>query len=75
MCCVCDALAAHVQNCNKHGSQKMCEKESSKVKSNPTQPRNADVFSRCISYDKESKPQRELTEAVAFCLAKDMLSL
>ncbi|XP_067270785.1 E3 SUMO-protein ligase ZBED1-like [Pseudorasbora parva] len=51
------------------------EKESSKpkVKTFPTQTKIASAFANCIPYDKQSQRWAELTEAVAFCLAKDML--
>ncbi len=39
----------------------------------PTQTKIACAFANCVPYDKQSKGWNELMEAVAFCLAKDML--
>lgn len=39
----------------------------------PTQTKIASAFAYCIPYDNQRKRWKELTEAVAFCLAKDML--
>ncbi len=44
-----------------------------KGKKIPTQTKIASAFSNCVPYDKKSKRWNELTDAVAFCLAKDML--
>lgn len=39
----------------------------------PTQTKIAELFTHCTPYDKQSKRWKELSESVAFCLAKDML--
>jgi len=63
-------------------SQKMCEdaeaaSTSTKAsgKKPTTQTKLADAFTHYTPYDHQSKPWKELTEAVAFCLPKDMLPL
>ncbi len=40
-----------------------------------TQTKIASTFANCVPYDKQSKRWNKLKEAVAFCLAKDMLPI
>ncbi|XP_038155642.1 E3 SUMO-protein ligase ZBED1-like [Cyprinodon tularosa] len=62
-------------------SQKMrCDAAEASTKTSfkkptSTQTKLADAFSHSTPYDSQSKRWKELTEAVAFCLAKDMLPL